>query len=58
MVKVLDCGLEVSELELQSYNYVQFQTNTIGKGMNFLIPTPSYGLKSNTVVLLQGWLWN
>ena len=28
MAKVLDCSLEVSEFELQSRNYVHFQTNT------------------------------
>ena len=38
MAKVMDCGLEVCEFELQSRFYVHFQTNTIRKGMNSLIP--------------------
>ena len=33
MVKALDCGIVVSEFELQSIYYVQFSTNTIGKIM-------------------------
>ena len=37
MLKVLDCGIVVSEFELQSRYYVHFQTNTLGKGMNPLI---------------------
>ena len=44
----LDCSVEVSEFDLQSQNYVHFRINTLGKGINFLIPTPSYGL-----ILLQ-----
>ena len=38
MAKVLDCDLEVSEFEFQSCYYGHFQTNTLGKGMNLLIP--------------------
>ena len=34
--KVLDCNIEVSEFELQSRQYVHFQTNTLGKGRNSL----------------------
>ena len=34
MVKTLDCGIIVSEFELQSRNYVHFRTNTLGKGTN------------------------
>ena len=30
--KVLACGLTVSEFELQSFYYVHFPTNTVGKG--------------------------
>ena len=37
MAKVLDCGLEVSEFELQSCYYVHFRTNTFEKAMNPLI---------------------
>ena len=37
MVKPLECGIVVSESELQSHYYVHFQTNTLGKGMNPLI---------------------
>ena len=54
IVKVLDCGLKVSEFKLQSCYYVHFWTNTLGKGMNHLMP--HYGLISTTAVLLQGWL--
>ena len=53
MVKVLDCGIVVSEFELQSHYYVHFRTNTIGKGMNPLIP-PRYVLYSITAVLIEG----
>ena len=37
MVKAMDCGIVVSEFELQSRYYVHFRTNTPGKGMNPLI---------------------
>ena len=33
MTKVQDCGLEVSEFELQSGYYVHFRTNTFEKIM-------------------------
>ena len=56
MAKVLECNLKISELELQSRYYICFRTNTIGKGMNTLIP-PSCRLYSITAVL-HGWLWH
>ena len=34
MAKVLDCGLEVHEFELQLRYYVHFRTNSPGKNMN------------------------
>ena len=37
MVKAMDCGVVVSEFELQSCYYVYFRANTFGKGMNPLI---------------------
>ena len=37
---MLDCGLELSDFELQLRYYVHFQTNTLGKCMNNLIPSP------------------
>ena len=37
MVNALDCGILVTEFELQSRNYVHFRTNIPGKGMNPLI---------------------
>ena len=37
MVNAMDCGIVVSEFELQSCYYVNFRTNTLGKGMNSLI---------------------
>ena len=36
MVKVLVCGIVVSEFELQSRYYIHFRTNNLGKGMNSL----------------------
>ena len=49
---VLDCGFVVSEFE---FYYVHFRTNTFGKGMNPLIPTPaSYGLNTISTVLQHG----
>ena len=54
MVKVLDCGIIVSEFKIQSCYYVHFQTNTFGKGIEPPFP-PSYGLNT---VLLEGWLWH
>ena len=42
MAKVLDCCLEVSELELQSSYYVHFQANTLEKGLNPLILTDQW----------------
>ena len=38
VVKVLDCSLKVNKFKLQSCYYVPFQTNTLRKGMNPLIP--------------------
>ena len=37
MVKAMDCGIVVSEFELNFLNYVHFQANTLGKVMNLLI---------------------
>ena len=51
MVKVMDCGIVVSEFVLQSRYYVHFRANTLGKGMNPPYP-PSYGLNSTATVLL------
>ena len=57
MVKVMDCGIVVSEFELQSRYYVHFRTNTLGE--KYQPPyLPSYGLNSTTTVLLEGWLWH
>ena len=38
MVKAMDCGIVVSEFILQSYYYVHFRANILGKGMKPLIP--------------------
>ena len=43
MVKAMDCGILVSEFELQLHYYVHFQVNTLGKRMNPLI-LPAMGL--------------
>ena len=45
----------VSKLEIQSLCSIHFQTYTLGKGMNSIIPL-SYRLNITTNVLLQGWL--
>ena len=37
MVKVMDCGIVVSEFVLQWRFYVHFRANTLGKSMNPLI---------------------
>ena len=37
MVKAMHCGIVVREFVLQSYYYVHFRANTLGKGMNPLI---------------------
>ena len=43
MVKAMDCGIVVSEFEIQSRYYAQFRANTLGKVMNPLIlPTMGY----------------
>ena len=34
MIKAVDCGVAVSEFELQLRYYVYFRTNTVGKDMN------------------------
>ena len=45
----------VSEFELQSHYYVNFQTYTTRKDMNLLL-SPAHGLNSTTTILLQSWL--
>ena len=39
---VLDYDIFVNEFELWSRYYVHFRTNTLGKGMNPLIPSVIY----------------
>ena len=58
MVKELDCSLQVTEFELQTYYYVHFRTNTLGKGIKPLVPHPttSYALYRITAFLLLGCL--
>ena len=36
---VLDWDIVLSEFEIQQRHYVHFRTNTLGKGMNSLIPS-------------------
>ena len=43
MAYVPDWGMVVSEFKLQSRNYVHFRINTLGKGMDPLIPPPAKG---------------
>ena len=42
MAKLQNCDFEISEFELQSHYYFHFRINTIGKGMNTLIPRLNY----------------
>ena len=37
-VKLLACEIVVNDFELVSGYYVHFRTNTLGKGINYLIP--------------------
>ena len=37
MAKVLDCGLEESNFELQLHYYIHFWANSLGKDMKLLI---------------------
>ena len=55
IVKAMDCGIVVSEFELQSRYYVHFRANTLGKCMKPLILP---GLNSTAVFLLGEWLWH
>ena len=38
MTKVLDYGLKVNKVELQLYHYIRFQSITLEKVMNPIIP--------------------
>ena len=38
MVKAMDCEIVVTEFEFQSRYYIHFRANTLGKGMNPIIP--------------------
>ena len=42
MAKELDYNIVISELKLQLHDYIHFQTNTLGKEKNPLIP-PALG---------------
>ena len=37
VANVLDCNNQVNKFKLLSHNYIDFQTNMLGKGMNILI---------------------
>ena len=43
MAQVLNCDLEVSKFELQSFYYVHFRTNTLEKVINPLTPAQVMG---------------
>ena len=37
--KAMDCGIVVNVFELQSYYYIHFRADTLGKGMKpFILP--------------------
>ena len=50
--KVLDCGLKVSEFELQSCHYVYLWNKTLRKGMTPLI-APLYHFCSTRIALAK-----
>ena len=54
MVKVMDCGIVVSEFELQSSYYIHFGQIPLGNEPSY---PSSYELNSIPTVLLEGWLW-
>ena len=56
MAKAMDCGIVVSEFELQSRYYIHFRINDLEKGMKPY--PPSYGLNSIATVLLEGLFWH
>ena len=58
MAKMQDYYLKVSEFKLQFHYRIHFQTNTLAKVMNYLIPLNTYRLNSSADVFLQGWLWH
>ena len=51
--KMLDCDIIESDLDLQSFYYVSFWTESFGKRMDLFI-NPAM-LKSITNYILQGW---
>ena len=55
MIKELDCGIVVSEIEIQSRYIIHFWSNTFGERHEPSYP-PSYGLNSTTAVLLGRWI--
>ena len=56
-VKELDCGIVVSEFELQSRYYIHFLEKYLWERYESPYP-PKYGVSSTTTVLLEGWLWH
>ena len=54
MARVLDCGLEVSEFELLSRDYVHFRTNTLGICIEYPCLFPSNGL-NDIITVHERW---
>ena len=52
VANISDCDIIVSEFNLQSHYCVHFWTETLGKGMNLLIPAPSYNYSSTKMALV------
>ena len=50
---VQDSDIVVNMFKLQFRSYVQFQINTLKKGMKILIPLPSNGLNSTAAIYPQ-----
>ena len=53
MNNVMDCEIAVNEFKRQSHFYVTFRTNTLMKGMNFLIP--HQWVKLVPLLFCEGW---
>ena len=51
MANGLKCDITVNKFQIHSHYNIHFQTNTLIKNMNLLIPS-NYELKSTTTVFL------
>ena len=54
VTNMMECDIIVSKSKLKLHNYINFQINTLEKGINPYYFFPLYKLKNTTIVLLQG----